>query len=56
MPVVASCGGIIESGPTTEFKMNTFNINRRRFLQSGSGALAMSALGAYGVELVNRKP
>jgi predicted dehydrogenase len=33
-----------------------FTIPRRRFLQSSSAALAFSALGAYGVELVNQKP
>ena len=31
-------------------------INRRRFLQTASASLALSALGAYGVELVNQKP
>ena len=34
----------------------TFHINRRRFLQSASASLALSALGARGVELVNQKP
>ena len=33
-----------------------FHINRRRFLQSASASLALSALGARGVELVNQKP
>lgn len=33
-----------------------FHISRRRFLQTASASLAMSALGARGVELVNRKP
>jgi predicted dehydrogenase len=33
-----------------------FNINRRRFLKTASAGLALSALGAYGAELVNRKP
>lgn len=33
-----------------------FHISRRRFLQTASASLAMSALGAHGVELVNRKP
>jgi predicted dehydrogenase len=33
-----------------------FHINRRRFLQSASASLALSTLGAYGVDLVNRKP
>ncbi len=31
-------------------------INRRRFLQSASASLALSALGAEGLDLVNRKP
>ncbi len=34
----------------------TFFINRRRFLESASVSLAVSALGAYGAELVNQKP
>jgi predicted dehydrogenase len=33
-----------------------FNISRRRFLHSASAALALSSLGAYGLDLVNRKP
>lgn len=33
-----------------------FNISRRRFLRSAAGAFAASALGAYGADLVNRKP
>ena len=33
-----------------------FHLNRRRFLQSASAGLAMTTLGAYGVDLVNRKP
>ena len=36
--------------------ISLFNINRRQFLQTASASLAMSALGAYGVDLVNRKP
>ena len=32
------------------------NINRRSFLQSTSTAFAASILGAYGQDLVNRKP
>jgi predicted dehydrogenase len=32
----------------------SFNISRRRFLQSASGALAFSALGAYGVDLIQK--
>lgn len=31
-------------------------INRRRFLQTASASLALSALGSYGVELINQKP
>jgi predicted dehydrogenase len=34
----------------------SFNINRRRFLQTASASLACSALGAYGVDLINQKP
>ncbi len=33
-----------------------FHLNRRRFLQSASTAFAVSALGGYGADLVNRKP
>ena len=33
-----------------------FNLNRRRFLQTTSAGLAMSALGSYGTDLVNQKP
>lgn len=33
-----------------------FHINRRRFLQTASAGLALSALGSYGADLVNRKP
>ena len=33
-----------------------FMINRRRFLQTASVSLALSALGAYGADLINRKP
>jgi predicted dehydrogenase len=32
----------------------SFNISRRRFLQSASASLAYAALGAYGVDLVQR--
>jgi predicted dehydrogenase len=32
----------------------SFNISRRRFLQTASGALAFSALGAYGVDLIQK--
>ena len=32
------------------------NLNRRRFLRSASTTFAMSALGAYGAQLVNQKP
>ncbi len=34
----------------------SFHISRRRFLQSASASLALSTLGAYGVDLVNTKP
>jgi predicted dehydrogenase len=33
-----------------------FNINRRRFLQMASASFALSQLGAYGLDLVHRKP
>lgn len=33
-----------------------FRVNRRRFLQTAAGGLAFCAMGAYGVDLVNRKP
>ncbi len=33
-----------------------FHISRRRFLQTASAGLALSALGAYGMDLVQRKP
>jgi predicted homoserine dehydrogenase-like protein len=36
--------------------MKPFNINRRDFLKSASSLMALSALGSYGVDLVNRKP
>ncbi len=42
--------------PTPAPAAPPFSINRRRFLQSASAGLAMSTLGAYGVDLVNRKP
>lgn len=32
------------------------NLQRRRFLQGASAALAFSSLGAYGLDLINRKP
>jgi len=38
------------------FSEKSFFVNRRRFLETASGALAMSSLGAYGVELVHQKP
>ncbi len=34
----------------------SIHISRRRFLQAASASLAYSALGAYGVDLVNQKP
>ncbi|MDY0169655.1 MAG: Gfo/Idh/MocA family oxidoreductase [Thermoguttaceae bacterium] len=38
------------------FAPQPFNIARRRFLQTASAGLALSSLGAYGLELVNQKP
>ncbi len=34
----------------------SFMINRRQFLKTASASLALSALGSYGLELVNQKP
>ncbi|MGZ5567688.1 MAG: Gfo/Idh/MocA family oxidoreductase [Limisphaerales bacterium] len=34
----------------------SFMINRRRFLQTSAASIALSALGSYGVELINQKP
>lgn len=34
----------------------SLNISRRRFLQTASAGLALTTLGAYGADLVNRKP
>lgn len=34
----------------------TFMFNRRRFVQTASASLALSALGAEGLEIVNQKP
>ena len=34
----------------------TFNINRRRFVQTASASLALSALGAQGLEIAYQKP
>lgn len=33
--------------------MNTFNINRRKFLKGTTAALALSHFGAYGIDLMN---
>ncbi|MEP6735783.1 MAG: Gfo/Idh/MocA family oxidoreductase [Chryseolinea sp.] len=33
--------------------MNTFNINRRHFLQGATATLALSALGAHGMDIIN---
>ena len=33
-----------------------FNINRRRFLHTASGTLAVSTLGSFGADIVNQKP
>jgi predicted dehydrogenase len=40
----------------TQRDKGIFSINRRRFLQTAAASLAMSAMGAYGVDLINRKP
>lgn len=49
-----------DSGPTSSdanaSPLPLVNIARRRFLQTASAGLALSALGAYGLELVNQKP
>jgi predicted dehydrogenase len=45
------------SSPNSPFPNGAaFNINRRRFLQATSASLALSALGAHGLEIVNGKP
>src|SRR6478752_759878 len=37
--------------------MNNFNINRRHFLKGATASLALSTMGAYGLDLVNpQKP
>lgn len=33
--------------------MNNFNINRRRFLQGASASLALTTLGAYGMDIIH---
>ena len=33
--------------------MNTFNINRRHFLKGATASLALSALGAQGMDIIN---
>jgi predicted dehydrogenase len=40
---------------STSFTPPVFRINRRRFLEAASASLALSALGAYGADLINRK-
>ena len=45
-----------KSDVSAETILPRFNIPRRRFLQSASAGLALSALGAYGAELVKEKP
>jgi predicted dehydrogenase len=42
------------SAPPPEF--HRFAFPRRRFLETAAAGLAVSALGAYGADLVNRKP
>ncbi len=44
------------NAPSPALSDASFSISRRRFLQTASASLAMSALGARGVELVNQKP
>ena len=44
------------STPSLSTREAGFCISRRRFLQTASASLAMSALGARGVDLVNQKP
>jgi predicted dehydrogenase len=58
----AGCGKRLILGRMKSFPLHSnatphnFMINRRRFLQGASAALALSALGTDGVELVNQKP
>src|ERR1044071_37230 len=33
--------------------MNNFNINRRRFLQGAAATLALTSLGAHGMDIIN---
>jgi predicted dehydrogenase len=47
---------ISSQDPQAESGKAHFNVNRRRFLESASAGLAMSTMGAYGLELVNQKP
>ena len=46
------------SGPekTSSLFEPRFHIQRRRFLQTSAAGLAYSAMGAYGLELINQKP
>jgi predicted dehydrogenase len=44
------------TAPAQEDRPFTFNVSRRRFLQSASAGLALSTLGSYGVDLINQKP
>jgi len=37
-------------------RMMSFNISRRRFLQTSAASFAFAALGARGIELINQKP
>jgi predicted dehydrogenase len=46
-------GEILKGGTAAPAR---FFINRRRFLENASASLAVSTLGAYGLELANRKP
>src|SRR5262245_3605207 len=46
----------MQSDPIAPRSISSFNINRRRFLQTASASLALSALGADALDIVNGKP
>lgn len=46
----------MKNSPTTYSAGASFNISRRRFLQGLSATLALSALGARGLDLIHGKP
>lgn len=50
MPQATASGLPSNTAPTP------FHINRRRFLGTASASLALSMLGAFGADLINRKP